>query len=71
MPETAINITVNGETAQAPRGATLAAFLDSAGLKPERLVVELNQQIAAPEAFAKTTLQDGDSIELIHFVGGG
>ena len=35
------------------------------------LVVELNQQIIKQEQWPFTSLKDGDSLELLNFVGGG
>jgi len=34
-------------------------------------VVEVNRTIVRRPALADTRLQDGDAVELVHFVGGG
>jgi thiamine biosynthesis protein ThiS len=34
-------------------------------------VVELNRQIIRRPRLAETALADGDTVELVHFVGGG
>jgi len=40
-------------------------------LDPRTVVVELNRQIVRRPALGATALEDGDSVELVHFVGGG
>ncbi|WP_088067270.1 sulfur carrier protein ThiS [Gottfriedia luciferensis] len=35
------------------------------------VVVELNKEIIYKEQYSNTLLSNGDSVELIHFVGGG
>ena len=36
-----------------------------------KIVVERNRDIVPAGTFAETALQDGDSLELLQFVGGG
>ena len=38
---------------------------------PEKIVVERNRDIVPAGTFAETALQDGDTLELLQFVGGG
>ena len=56
-----MNITVNGEITVCNEGATLL----------EKIVVERNRDIVPAGTFAETALQDGDTLELLQFVGGG
>ena len=67
-----ITVTVNGEPRALPADATVAALLASHGLDPRLVVVEHNRVIlrdrSAPPA---TALADGDTVEIVHFVGGG
>ena len=51
--------------------ATLADLIDRKGLRRDSLVVELNGAIVRQQQWAATTLQDGDRVELLNFVGGG
>ena len=39
-------------------------------LDPRTVVVELNREIVRRPALESTTVRDGDTIELVHFVGG-
>lgn len=66
-----MNITVNGEITVCSEGATLLDLILRLGLSPEKIVVERNRDIVPAGTFAETALQDGDSLELLQFVGGG
>ena len=65
-----MHITVNGETVQTCE-TTLLAYLVAAGVNPAAIAVELNLDIVAKGEYARTPLQAGDRIEIVHFVGGG
>jgi sulfur carrier protein len=45
--------------------------LQELDIRPARVVVELNRNVLPRDAFATTALNDGDKIEIVHFVGGG
>ena len=52
-------------------GKTLAEYLTSAGYDPKRIAVERNGEIVPKPKYGETILQDGDSVEVVSFVGGG
>ena len=64
-------ITVNGEPRRVPAPATLDDLLRHLGLDARMVVVELNREIVRRPRLAGTALAAGDSVELVHFVGGG
>jgi thiamine biosynthesis protein ThiS len=66
-----MQITVNGDDRRVPTPATLLDLLDHLGLDPRSVVVELNREIVRRPRLGDTSLADGDSVELVHFVGGG
>ena len=67
-----LTLAVNGETREVPRGTTLAELLRSLELDPRMIVVEHNRDILRDRAaFDSLELEEGDSLELVHFVGGG
>ncbi len=66
-----LQITVNGDERRIPGPATLLDLLAHLGLDPRTVVVELNREIVRRARLAETTLSAGDSVELVHFVGGG
>lgn len=66
-----MEITVNGENRQAAQGLTVAALLEELKIPMTRVAVEVNLEIVPKAGYAGQTLQDGDKIEIVHFVGGG
>lgn len=71
-----MNLHINGEARTfadpaPPDAFTLAALIESLGMKPDRVAVELNRDIVPRERWPETPLNDGDSLEIVHFVGGG
>ena len=68
----AVVITVNGDERRLPAGSTVADLLGSLDLDARTVVVERNRTILRDRSsFAKLELQSDDSIEIVHFVGGG
>jgi thiamine biosynthesis protein ThiS len=66
-----MTVVVNGEERQVDGTASALDLLQSLGLDPRTVVVEVNRRIVRRPALADTWLNDGDQIELVHFVGGG
>ena len=67
-----MNIQVNGETVEIGSQTTVAQLLVERDVKmPDRVVVELNAEVVDRVAFNDTTLQDGDKVEFLYFMGGG
>jgi thiazole synthase len=66
-----IEITLNGESRRVAGGRTVAALLDDLGLHPRLVVVEHNREILDREQYGEVEVRDGDTLELVHFVGGG
>ena len=52
-------------------GNRVTDLLGQLKLKPELVVVELNLNILKRDELAKTVLNEGDQVEIVHFVGGG
>ena len=68
---TEMEIVVNGEPRRVAQPATLLDLLESLGLDPRTVVVELNREIVRRPRLGETALAAGDAVELVHFVGGG
>ena len=65
---------INGEERDfsgSPAPFTLAALIESLGMKSDRVAVELNRDIVPRDRWIETHLNDGDRLEIVHFVGGG
>ncbi|MFB0611919.1 sulfur carrier protein ThiS [Aurantiacibacter poecillastricola] len=65
-----ISLTVNGDTRRTD-AATIADLVRELGLKPEKVAVEHNGEIAPRSSLEQAALADGDQLEIVHFVGGG
>ncbi|MCI8610761.1 MAG: sulfur carrier protein ThiS [Clostridiales bacterium] len=52
-------------------GMTLSAYLATTDYDPGRIAVERNGNIVPKARYGETVLQDGDSLEVVSFVGGG
>ena len=52
-------------------GKTLLAYVTEAGYYSLCIVIEKNMEIIHREDFDKVNIDDGDVIEILHFVGGG
>ncbi len=68
---TDLQIVVNGDERRLPGPASLLDLLAHLGLDPRTVVVELNREIVRRPRLGETSLSEGDSVELVHFVGGG
>lgn len=66
-----MRITVNGEEREISAGSSLTDLLRVLELDPRMVVVEHNRGIVRRPQLEETRLDDGDQVELVHFVGGG
>jgi len=63
-------VKINGEDWDVS-GKTVAEYLNCAGYDLVRVAVELNGDIVAKAQYSDTIFKDGDSVEVVSFVGGG
>ena len=66
-----MQIEVNGEAKDVAEGITVRALLEALGLGDTLVAVERNQEVVPRAQHAVTTLEAGDAVEVVHFVGGG
>lgn len=64
-------IQINGEARDVPDQITLTELIQHLGLAPERLAIEVNQEVVRRANWPTTLLKEGDRLEVVHFVGGG
>jgi sulfur carrier protein len=69
--ETAIAITVNGETRATKVGATVTDLLRELNLDSGRVAIERNLEILPRPKWFETHIEAGDRFEIVQFVGGG
>jgi len=61
----------NGEEREFADGRTVVDLVAQLGMKPDRVAVERNGEIAPRSQWASTALTDRDRLEIVQFVGGG
>lgn len=66
-----MQLTINGSVREITTARTVEQLLAELELDPRAVVVELNREIIRRPAIAETTVNDGDVVEIVHFVGGG
>ena len=65
-----MQIKINGKSEET-QANTVLALLQVKDIEPQMVSVELNSTIVDREAYSATPLKDGDTIELLFFMGGG
>ena len=65
-----MQLTLNGEKA-ATAGRTLHEVILEKGFDPETIIAEVNFQLIKKEDWRQMPLHEGDTVELLSFVGGG
>src|SRR5262249_42724429 len=63
-------LTTNGERGEVLGGLTVATLVGQLGIRG-RVAVELNGEVLRQAQPPETTLRDGDTLEVVTFVGGG
>lgn len=66
-----MHITINGKLTETTTGSTFQDLLDQLQLDCRQVVIERNREIVPRQRFAAEILAEGDSLEIVHFVGGG
>jgi thiamine biosynthesis protein ThiS len=66
-----LRLQVNGKERRVREGTNVRELLEELKLVPALVVVERNREIVERELYGRTLLEDGDTLELVHFVGGG
>jgi sulfur carrier protein len=66
-----MNVSINGEMKQVPDGMTLDELVEYLSLPPRRMAIELNKHVIRKQDWENTKLDERDTIEIVHFVGGG
>jgi sulfur carrier protein len=66
-----VTIQLNGDPYELPDGQTVADLLARLEIDPRRVAVERNFLVLKRDRYATTTVESGDQIEIVNFVGGG
>jgi thiamine biosynthesis protein ThiS len=66
-----MRVLLNGEEREIPDGLTISGLVEHLKLNPERIAVERNREVVPRAEWAAVRIQEGDRLEIVHFVGGG
>jgi sulfur carrier protein len=68
---TTMRVRINGTEREVETGCTLTDLLEQLDTAPQRVAVEVNRELVTRKRFDDTVLSEGDTIEIVTFVGGG
>jgi thiamine biosynthesis protein ThiS len=66
-----LNLRINGEHREVVDNLSLKELVKQLDLIPERIAIELNQNVVRRADWPSTVLKEDDRVEIVHFVGGG
>lgn len=66
-----MKIQFNGKALEIPAATTLKQLIELQGLSNKRLAAEVNQQIITKTDHDLHVLNEHDSVEIVHAIGGG
>ncbi|MGB5606555.1 MAG: sulfur carrier protein ThiS [Gammaproteobacteria bacterium] len=66
-----MNISLNGAPRDVPDNLSASDLLLALGLADKRLALEINREIVPRSTFAVRIINPGDTIEIVHAIGGG
>ncbi len=66
-----MNIVLNGKPRDVAENVTLAELLDQLAIDMQEVAIERNLQVVMKQDYKETALAEGDTVEIVRFVGGG
>jgi thiamine biosynthesis protein ThiS len=66
-----MQVFINGESREFPAALTVAGLVAQLGVNTRQAAIERNREIVPKSQYDETTLQDGDEVEIVGFIGGG
>ena len=66
-----MKLTVNGNQTEYGDNLSIEGLLKELDIEPGRVAVEVNLKIIKKDQYQEHLLRDGDSVEIVNFVGGG
>ena len=65
-----MQVTINGKTEEVP-GGTVLDLLQAKKIEPQMVAVEVNDTVLDRNHLATTSLNNGDRVEFLFYMGGG
>ncbi|GAB4488524.1 MAG: sulfur carrier protein ThiS [Thermodesulfovibrionales bacterium] len=66
-----MRLKINGEDKDGISATTVRELLDELAVTAARVAVEVNLQVVRRDEYETFRLHDGDTVEIVNFVGGG
>ncbi len=66
-----IKINLNGKSISVPSDTTISKVIKKIKAQPNKIAIELNRKIIKKKNIKKIYLKNKDSLEIVHFIGGG
>ncbi|MAV18559.1 MAG: sulfur carrier protein ThiS [Candidatus Micropelagos sp.] len=66
-----MNIVLNGEEINIADSLSILGLIDLYELPASKVAVERNLEIVPKSAYVTTMLKENDTVEIVHFIGGG
>jgi thiamine biosynthesis protein ThiS len=66
-----MKVFINGEAREVSQAVDLDSLLELFSLPKQRIAIEVNEEVVRRKDWETTRVNDGDKIEIVHFVGGG
>lgn len=66
-----ITLTINGDSHTCDKATTLTQLLISMEIDPTKVAVERNMEIVPKSQFERQKIENNDTLEIVHFIGGG
>ena len=66
-----MTITLNGDRFELEQALSVTALLEKLEIDPRRVAVEHNLSIIKRQTFDRVVVDEGDTVEIVNFVGGG
>lgn len=66
-----MRIKINGAAHEVDQSITVSALIDRLGWDARKIAIERNLEIVPKSTHSTTTLEEGDQLEIVNFVGGG
>lgn len=71
MLNSAVNISLNGDTVAISESQCLSEILQQQGYQTQKIAVAINGEFVSRSLYVETLLNNGDAIDVIQAVGGG
>lgn len=66
-----MQITLNGSPFTLNENITVAELVTQLAIDTKQVAVEKNREIVPKSTYAKTSIMEGDEVEIVSFIGGG